>query len=119
MPIDETEDSFRIRQVNPSAFDSRSFRTITISEKEGIKAVVGCKRGSYASGRCQVGMKIQTYIFSKEKWTLERAKAWVESHKKKEEWKPWYKQPGQKDVKESKATWMDEVNKVFEAMNRG
>ena len=83
-PGDVTENSIRLRQADPGSFDPKSFRTITDAEETGIKAVVGCKKGSYVSGRCKTGMRIQTYIFSKEKWTLEKAKAWVSSHKKEE-----------------------------------
>lgn len=37
--VDETTDSFRLRQLNPSQFDENSFRTIEI--RRGIKAVIG------------------------------------------------------------------------------
>lgn len=37
--VDETANSFRFRQRNPSEFKSGSFRTITLSS--GIKAVIG------------------------------------------------------------------------------
>ena len=37
--VDETEDSFRLRQRNPSDFVPNSFRTITLDK--GIKAVIG------------------------------------------------------------------------------
>lgn len=37
--VDETGDSYRLRQVDPSEFDESSFRTITITD--GVKAVVG------------------------------------------------------------------------------
>ena len=85
MPIETTEDNVRIRQVDPGRFDPKSFRTITISEGKGIKAVVGCPRGSYVSGRCKTGTRIQTYLFSRTKgWDVPKAKAWISSHKKEE-----------------------------------
>jgi len=83
LPVETTEDYVRIRQINPIYFDSKSFRTITISEKEGIKAVVGCKRGSFVAGRCKTGTRVQVYLFSRDKeWTTEKAKSWVKSHNK-------------------------------------
>jgi len=43
--VDETEDSWRLRQRDPSDFDPESLRTITLTE--GVKAVVGhLKEGS-------------------------------------------------------------------------
>ena len=82
MPVDVTEDNIRLRQVEPSRFDAKSFRTITISEGKGIKAIVACPKGSYVSGRCKVGMRTQSYLFSKAKgWTTAKAKAWIKSHR--------------------------------------
>ena len=84
-PVETTEDNVRIRQVDPGTFDSKSFRTITISEEKGIKAVVGCPKGKFVGGRCKVGTRVQTYLFSKAKdWDVSKAKAWVSSHKKEE-----------------------------------
>lgn len=40
--IDTTDDSFRFRQHEPSAFAGGSFRTITL--RPGVKAVIGCPR---------------------------------------------------------------------------
>lgn len=37
--VDETNESFRLRQLNPSQFEENSFRTIEI--RRGIKAVIG------------------------------------------------------------------------------
>jgi HK97 family phage prohead protease len=46
-------------------------RTITISEKEKIKALY--------CGECKV---IITYLFDREKWDMERARRWVSEHSK-------------------------------------
>lgn len=40
--VDETEDSFRLRQVEPEEFDADSFRTIEMTT--GVKAVIGKKK---------------------------------------------------------------------------
>jgi len=46
-----------------------------LSEKQGIKAVIGKPKGKKTT-------EIQSYLFSKEKgWTLEKAKTWFEEHK--------------------------------------
>jgi hypothetical protein len=50
-------------------------RTITISQKEGIRAVIGKPKG-------KKGTEVQSYLFPKTKgWTLEKAKTWFEEHK--------------------------------------
>jgi len=51
---------------------SGNCRTITISVSKGIKAIY-CEYES--------GWAIQSYLFSKDKWDLARAKAWFSSHK--------------------------------------
>jgi len=42
--VDETSDSFRLRQVDPSEFQQNTFRTIAFKGTKGIKAVVGKKK---------------------------------------------------------------------------
>lgn len=82
-PEPETEgDYIIIRVKDPEYFDPDSFRTIDISADEGIKATIGCKKGEYEGGKCNIGTEVQRYLFDKEKWTLERAQAWVDEHKK-------------------------------------
>jgi len=71
----ETEDFIRIRMKDPSAFQDGSFRTIILSEKEGIKAVIGRLKGETTT-------TVQVYLFDKNKWTVEKAKAWIREHKK-------------------------------------
>lgn len=66
----------RVRIRNPKTIVEGTFRTIVISETEGIKAIIG-KLKSDASG----GTHIQSVLFDKNKWTIERAKKWVEDHK--------------------------------------
>jgi polyhydroxyalkanoate synthesis regulator phasin len=82
-PAPETEgDYIIIRVKDPDYFDPDSFRTIEISADEGIKATIGCKKGEYEDGKCQIGTEVQRYLFDKEKWTLEKAEAWVKDHEK-------------------------------------
>ena len=73
--IDEKENTYRIRQVDPKAFDRKSFRTIDIDKKRGIKAVIGKRPGKTTT-------EIQTYIFEKDQWTEGSAKKWIETHAK-------------------------------------
>jgi len=75
---DVTEESIRLRQKDPSLFVDDSFRTIDISEEKGIKAIVG-KLKSDQDGV----MVVQSYIFDKEKWSVEEAEKWVDEHKKR------------------------------------
>jgi HK97 family phage prohead protease len=73
---DITENYIRLRQRDPNDFVQDSFRTITISEEKGIKAVIG-KLKSDPNGSTH----IQSYLFDKDKWTVEEAQAWVREHK--------------------------------------
>lgn len=67
---EETENTIRI----PIGNDCEVTATITIDADEGIKALY-----------CGRDKKIRTYIFDKKKgWTMDKAKAWVKEHKKKE-----------------------------------
>jgi len=83
MPWETTEQYIRSGHGAPGRFAKDSMRTITISESKGIKAIVGCPKGGYRGGRCQVGMETQSYLFEKKKWTMARAKAWFKKHKAK------------------------------------
>lgn len=73
---DITENYIRIRIRDPRTIVEGSFRTITISEQRGIKAVIG-KLKSNPDG----GTKIQSVLFEKNKWTTQEAVAWVNEHK--------------------------------------
>lgn len=71
-----TENTIRIRVRDPGDFEDDSFRTITIGGKDlGIRATVGRLKGENT-------MTIQSYIFDKEKFSVEKAQAWVDKHKK-------------------------------------
>jgi len=54
-----------------------SYRTITLSEKKGIKAVIGVLKGKTTT-------VIQSYIFDKNKFTVDEAKAWLKAHNAEE-----------------------------------
>ncbi|MEM3011510.1 MAG: hypothetical protein QXE76_06840 [Candidatus Bathyarchaeia archaeon] len=74
MPWETTSEYIRSGHRNPNEFEPTSFRTIWISEKEGIKAVVGKPKGKDT-------MEIVSYLFLLEKgWTLEKAKEWFGKH---------------------------------------
>lgn len=73
-PWEETEEYIRSGHRNPDEFQPNSFRTIWISEEEGIKAVIGKPKGKQTT-------EVQSYLFIKEKnWTLSKAKAWFKEH---------------------------------------
>jgi len=75
MPWEETQDFIRSGHRSPDDFEKDSFRTITISAEEGIKAVIGKPKGKDTT-------EVQSYLFDKSKdWTVEKAKAWFEEHK--------------------------------------
>jgi len=74
LPWEQTEEFIRSGHKDINDFQSDSLRTIWISEKEGIKAVIGKKKGSQTT-------EVVSYLFIKEKgWTLEKAKKWFEEH---------------------------------------
>jgi len=75
LPWEETEDYIRSGHRSSDDFQEGSFRTITIDDEKGIKAVIGKPVGEDAT-------EVQSYLFDKSKdWTLEKAKAWFEAHK--------------------------------------
>ena len=74
-PVETTEKYVRVRVRAPGLFEEGSFRTITISADEGIRAVIGKLKGETTT-------TVQTYLFDNEKWDEERAKKWVKEHKK-------------------------------------
>lgn len=69
---EETDEYIRI-PVDRGNHEGHRIRTITISDKEGIKAIY--------CGECK---KVLTYLFAKDKgWTMEKARAWVKEHEGK------------------------------------
>ena len=77
LPWEETEEFIRSGHRVPNEFESDSLRTIWISEKEGIKAVIGKPKGKTTT-------EVVSYLFLKERgWNLEKAKAWFHEHKQK------------------------------------
>ena len=69
MPIDITANYIRIRVASPSDFIRMRIKILG----KGIKAVIGFMKGG--------GSKIQSFLFSKDYYTLVQAKAWIKSHK--------------------------------------
>lgn len=72
---DVTENTIRMRVRDPGDFQEDSFRTISIDKSGGIQAVIGRLEG-------ETSTTVQSYIFDKDKWTVERARKWVSEHKK-------------------------------------
>jgi len=84
MPWEETGGYIRSGHENPDNYDKDSMRTIDIDLSQGIKAVLGCPKGHFKEGRCDVGTQVQSYLFSKAKgWTMSKAKEWFEKSRKK------------------------------------
>lgn len=77
MPIEKTANFIRIRVASPKAFIR--FRVKTLGS--AIKAVIGFKKGG--------GSQIQSLLFSRKRWTLKTAKAWVKAHNYKVEESFW------------------------------
>jgi hypothetical protein len=66
----ETTDNYHRIPVSEGHAD-HTIRTITVSEKDGIKALY-----------CVDDKEIITYLFDVNKWTMAEAEKWVEDHKK-------------------------------------
>jgi len=74
MPWENTEQYIRSAHRDVEEFQKETLRTITLNEKEGIKALVGKPKGKHT-------MEVQSYLFEKSKgWTVEKAKEWFEKH---------------------------------------
>jgi len=77
--IEESYDSKTItnyeclNQVPAEQFDVDTFRTLTISESRGIKAVIGKQKS-------ETKTIIQAYLFDKSKWSVQEAETWVDKH---------------------------------------
>lgn len=74
MPVETTEGYIRITVREDANVQEGSYRTITLSAEQGIKALIGKLEG-------ETKTTVLTYLFDKEKWDLEKAKAWVAEHK--------------------------------------
>jgi len=74
VPWENTEQYIRSGHRDSTEFQKDTLKTITLNEKEGIKAIVGKPKGKDA-------MEILSYLFEKDKgWTVEKAKEWFEKH---------------------------------------
>ena len=73
-----TENYIRVPVRNSKEY--ARIRTIMISRKEVIKALVGVKEG-------KKGTEVVTYLFDK-KWTMKKAKDWVAAHAEKGKARP-------------------------------
>lgn len=74
MPWENTEQFIRSGHKRPEDFQPDTLKTVTVSENEGIQAVVGKSKGKDA-------MEIVSYLFEKAKgWTVEKAKEWFKQH---------------------------------------
>ncbi len=77
LPWDQTENYIRSGHRNPEIFDPETLKTITLSEEEGIKAIIAKPWNSQST-------EVISYLFSKEKdWTTEKAQKWFKQHENK------------------------------------
>jgi len=96
LPWEDTDDFIRSGHRNPEEFEPDSLRTITLSEEEGIKGVIGKPKGKKTT-------EVVSYLFSKEKgWTIEKAKEWFKTRQEK--------------AKES-FSWAGSIKEVFGTSN--
>jgi hypothetical protein len=76
LPWEISDEYIRSGHRSPEEFQPDTLRTITLSEEEGIKAVIGKPKGKDT-------MEVQSYLFNRAKgWNLEKAKAWFSQHHK-------------------------------------
>lgn len=73
---------YRVRPV--TSFKDGTFRTVTLSRKDGIKAVQGKLQKKYVpKGRNANSMVNQSILFEIDKWDLAKAKKWVKNKQAK------------------------------------
>ena len=76
LPWEISDEYIRSGHRSPEEFQPDTLRTITLSEEEGIKAVIGKPKGKDT-------MEVQSYLFNRAKgWNVEKAKAWFSQHHK-------------------------------------
>jgi hypothetical protein len=74
MTWENTEHYIRSGHRDSEEFQQGTLKTITLNEKDGIKAVIG-------KPKCKDTMEVVSYLFEKSKgWTLEKAKEWFQKH---------------------------------------
>ncbi len=74
MPWEETETAIRSGHRSPDEFEQETLKVISISEKEGIQAIVGRPKG-------KTTLEVESYLFAKEKgWNLQSAQEWFSAH---------------------------------------
>jgi hypothetical protein len=76
IPWEQTDEYIRSGHRDPSEFQPGGLSTIWLNEEEGIKAVIGKLEGKDIT-------EIQSYLFLKDRWTLEKARAWFQQHEAK------------------------------------
>jgi len=69
-----TEDYIRVKIKDPTTCQKEYFSMITISRTKGIKAVLGRLKG-------QTSTIVQSYLFTKERWTEKEAQEWTNEHR--------------------------------------
>lgn len=65
----------RVRKRSPRAFAKGAFRTITLSKRKGVKAVIGCPKGKFTGRRCRTGTRVQAMLYPKSRYTRAQAAA--------------------------------------------
>lgn len=73
MPWDDSGDYIRSGHNSPDNYST--CRTIDVSAEQGIKATYCQRKDDPAK------WEIQSYLFDKKKWDMDRAKAWFDAHK--------------------------------------
>ena len=72
--LDITDLYIRARQVDPNAFEQKTFKTIRLAP--GIKAIIGRKPGEKTTS-------VQSVLFDKTRFTPKQAKEWLDKHNSK------------------------------------
>lgn len=69
-----TDNYIHVRNIPKERFEQNSFRTITLSEPQGIKAIIGNLKG-------ETKTTIHAYLFDTKKFSTKEAEDWVTKHK--------------------------------------
>lgn len=72
--IEQTDNFYRARQIDPERFEDDTFRTISLGD--GIKAVVGRLKGEEKT-------TVQTILFPVERYDMDQVQDWLKKHRSK------------------------------------
>ena len=50
---------------SPKYFDKKSLRIVKVPKRPDVKLIVGCKKGKFKRGKCQIGTTLQAMLYKR------------------------------------------------------